>query len=226
MKERAGKKAKKAMAAARAFASSVMLAALLFAGAAVFAQTQPAAPASPSPEAVKDHLDSLSTAEKYRLYVDNHDLSELVTALTGMAMVFAIIIFTILFLRRWNVPRMGYFLVTLSTLASRSMAPDVLFWSVVAFVAGLFSIFMFFSSKSSVNFDSKKEPLFYLFNAFSLLLIVYSVDFYYATFSSLSLATSLFFVISRGNTPHGRFKKHDADEMILKTLEKRAGRER
>ncbi len=226
MKERGGEKANKAVAAARAYAMSAMLAVLFFAGAAVFAQTQPAPPAGPSPEAVKDHLDSLSTAEKYRLYVDNHDLSELVTALTGIAMVFAIIIFTILFLRRWNVPRMGYFLVTLTTLASRSMAPEVVFWSVVAFVAGLFSVFMFFSSKNTVNFDSKKEPLFYLFNAFSLLLIVYSVDFYYATFSALSLATSLFFVISRANTPRGRFKKHDADEMILKTLEKRAGRER
>jgi hypothetical protein len=223
MTERGGEKTKKAMAAARALALSISVAVPLFVGAAVFAQTQPAAP---SPEAAKEYVDGLSTAEKYRLYVDNHDLTELVAAFTGMAMVFAIIIFTILFLRRWKAPRMGYFLVTLTTLASRVMAPDVVFWSVVAFVAGLFSIFMFFSSKNAVNFDSKKEPLFYLFNAFSLLLIVYSADFYYATFSASSLSTSLFFVISRANTPHGKFKKHDADEMILKALEKRAGRER
>lgn len=176
-------------------------------------------------EKVQKHLDQLSGWEKLMLAFRYGDL---MTLITSIALITGVSVFAYMFIRRWNLSRMGYFLLSAMVIGVRIQKPDIIFWTPFAFMAGLFSFLMFFLTQKNVDFDSRKEPIYFLFNGMSLLLISFPmgepVDFYSVTFSLICLLASLFFVVTKKYVPKGKFEKHDADEAILNVLEKKAGR--
>ena len=146
------------------------------------------------------------------------------STISSIGLLFGVIIFSFIFFRRWKIPRVGYFLVTLVILICRIRVPKDLFWITGAFTAGLFSILMFILAHKRVDFDSRKEPLYFLFNAFTLLIISFSRDSYTLSIAGFSLLASLFFIVTLKPIPRGKFTQHDADEKIMETLEKKARR--
>ncbi len=176
---------------------------------------------SQSEETIQQELDKMSFSEKLDFYLSNSPFFETVI---GILLIFSIIFFSSIFLKRMKIPRMGYFLVSCVVLASRYDDPDDLFWKSVAVCAGLFSVLMFFASHKNIDYDSRKEPMYFIFNAFTMLVICVYIDFYTLVLACLSLVASLFFVVSRKSLPHGKFTKLDADEKIMEALERRTQR--
>lgn len=168
--------------------------------------------------------DDISTKDKLDYLTRTN--ADAMNTMIGIAILFGVIFFVFLFdrIRLWRIPRMGYFMVTAVILSVRYREPDIIFWKVAAFTAGMFSLMMFFISHRHVDFDSRKEPLYFLFNAFTLLIISFSINFYLSIIAATSLIASLFFVTTRKPVPHGKFIEHDADAMIMDTLEKKAKR--
>ncbi len=176
-------------------------------------------------EKVQQHLDQMSGWEKMMLAFEYGDLAVIIT---GAALLMGVSIFAYMFIRRWNISRMGYFLISAMVVGVRIQKPDIIFWTPFAFVAGLFSVLMFFLTQKNVDFDSRKEPMYFLFNGMCLLLIAFPMgrptDFFLVTIALISLLSSLFFVVTKKHVPTGKFKKHDADEAIMNILEKKARR--
>lgn len=168
--------------------------------------------------------DDISTKDKLDYLTRTNANADTMNTMMGIAILFGVIIFAFLFIRLWRIPRMGYFMVTVIILSVRYQEPDIIFWKVAAFTAGMFSLMMFFISHRHVDFDSRKEPLYFLFNAFTLLIVSFSISFYLSIMAAMSLIASLFFVTTRKPVPHGKFTEHDADAMIMDTLEKKAKR--
>jgi len=166
--------------------------------------------------------DDVSAREKIDYLTGAND--PLANALIGVAVLAGVVIFSALFIKLWNLPRMGYFMVTLSILAVRYFSPEIIFWKVAAVSAALFSLLMFVLSHRHLDFDSRKEPLYFLFNAFTLFIASFQLNFFLSAMACTSLIASLFFVVTRKPVPHGKFKQLEADEKIMETLEKKAKR--
>ncbi len=163
----------------------------------------------------------MSLAQKLHYIKGSGDI---ISTISNIAIVFSFLIFAALFIKRWKIPRMGYFLVSTSILISRFMMPNLIFWRVAAISAGFFSFVMFFLSHRNIDFDSRKEPLYFLFNAFTLFIITTPMNLYVATFATISLLSSLFFVTTKKPTRRGKFTQLDADDKIMESLEKRVKR--
>jgi hypothetical protein len=162
----------------------------------------------------------MSAAEK--LKVTGHE--GIMATLSNIALISGILIFSFLFFRRWKIPRMGYFLATVVILLSRFRMPDDLFWKTGAVTAGLFSLIMFASAYKRIDFDTKKEPMYFLFNAFTLLVIAFSMEFFTMSLACASLFASLFFIVTLKPVPRGKFTQFDADGKIMEVLEHKTHR--
>ncbi len=197
---------------------------LVRASTAIFAVTlYPLAAAAASP--ARERIDNMSIYEKMKMASEASGKGEeMIATLSGIGLIFGVLIFSFIFLRRWKIPRMGYFLVTLIILLTRFREPSIIFWKVGAFTAGLFSLTMFVLAHKKLDFDSRKEPLYFLFNAFTLLVIAFSTEVFTICLAGFSLLASLFFVVTLKPIPRGKFLKHDADDKILETLVKKASR--
>jgi hypothetical protein len=173
----------------------------------------------------RDKVNNMSILQKAQLAAKaGGDGEEMLASLTGIAILFGVIIFSFIFLRRWKIPRMGYFLVTLVILVSRIIVPKDLFWITGAVTAALFSLVMFVLAHKRLDFDSRKEPLYFLFNAFTLFIISFSKDSFTFSIAGFSLLASLFFIVTLKPVPHGKYQQHDADPKIMETLQKKAQR--
>ncbi|MFA6448706.1 MAG: hypothetical protein WCX65_04490 [bacterium] len=172
-----------------------------------------------------DKIKNMSIMEKIKLASPLSGSSEEILAmLTGIGLLFCFLIIFFLFFRRWNIPRMGYFFVTLLILITRFREPADLFWKTGAVTAGLFSLAMFVNAHLKHDFDSRKEPLYFLFNAFTLLIIAFSTEPFTICIAGVSLLASLFFLITLKPVRRGKFTQLDADAKIMETLEKKARR--
>jgi hypothetical protein len=148
----------------------------------------------------------------------------IMNAVMGISILFGVLLFSYLFFRIWRLPRMGYFIVAVIIPCVRFRLPEDVFWKAAALTAGLFSLLMFGLAYRNVDFDTRREPLYFLFIALTLLTIAFSVDFYLAAISGISLLASLFFVTTNKPVPHGKFTNLEADAKIMETLEKKAKR--
>ncbi|PIU55050.1 MAG: hypothetical protein COS88_05730 [Chloroflexi bacterium CG07_land_8_20_14_0_80_51_10] len=110
----------------------------------------------------------------------------------------------------------------------RAQNPHDFFWTPFAFCAGLFSFLMFFITQSKTDFDSKKEPLYFVFNGFALLCVAFPfgmpMTFYNSTLALMAMIASLFFVVTKKHVPHGKFTQLDADNNIMETLDRKRKR--
>jgi hypothetical protein len=192
--------------------AAVMLAITLFSAAAFAVPTQ-------------EQVDNMSNLQKMQAaskVAGNYE--DTMATISGIGVLFGVIIFSFIFFRRWRIPRMGYFLVTLVILFSRFRVPTNMFWKTGAVTAGLFSLMMFFVTQKKRDFDSRKEPLYFVFNAFTVLIIAFSTEPFTMSLAGISLIASLFFIVTLKPVPHGKFTQHDADAKIMETLEKKARR--
>ncbi len=173
----------------------------------------------------RDKVNNMSIYEKMKMASETSGRGEeMLATLSGIGLIFGVLIFSFIFLRRWRIPRMGYFLVTLIILLTRFREPNLIFWKVGAFSAGIFSLVMFGIAHKKLDFDSRKEPLYFLFNAFTLLVIAFSTEIFTICLAGFSLLASLFFIVTLKPIPRGKFLKHDADEKIMETLVNKASR--
>jgi len=179
-------------------------------------------------EKLQEIWNNSSPSEKLFLiltYMD-FDLAEVVI---GIVLVFLAAVLIMLFFRRWNVSRMGYFFVTVCAFGVRVQNPTDKFWTCFAFMAGLFSFGMFIYSHKHVEFDSRKEPLYFLFNGFALMCIAFplggKMDFFMAMVGLIALISSLFFVVTKKHVPRNKkLGRLEADQAILNSLEKKKNR--
>ncbi len=165
-------------------------------------------------------IEDMSAAEKMKASGNG----DLVGTLFGIALIFGIIIFTALFFRRWRIPRLGYFFITVVIIISRFRLPHDLFWIMGAIAAGLLSLVMALSAYKRTDFDTKKEPLYYLFNGFTLLIIAFSTELFTMALACASLFASLFFMITIRKGASSKFTQLDADGKILEVLANKAQR--
>ena len=139
----------------------------------------------------------------------------------GAFLVFACILFAMLFIKRWQTPRLGFFLFTASTFVVRVMRPTDKFWNICSATGVAVALFLLFSTKKTLRVDIK-EPIYYILNAFSLLLITFQLSSYTSTIAAMSLCASLFFITTKSYTRHHKYNKLIADPIIMESLEKRS----
>jgi hypothetical protein len=142
----------------------------------------------------------------------------------GLFLVFACILFAVLFIKRWQTPRLGFFLFTASTFVVRVMRPTDKFWNVCSAAGVALALFLLFSTKKTKRVDLK-EPIYYLLNAFTLLLITFELASYTSALAAMSLCASLFFMNTKSYSRHHKYDKLIADPNIMESLEKRSKRQ-
>ena len=111
----------------------------------------------------------------------------------GAFLVFGFILFAVLFIKRWQTPRLGFFLFTASTFVVRVMRPTDKFWNVCSATGVAVALFLLLSTKKTRRIDLK-EPIYYILNAFTLLLITFALSSYTSAIAAMSLCASLFFI--------------------------------
>ncbi|MEW5945952.1 MAG: hypothetical protein AB1742_07110 [bacterium] len=152
--------------------------------------------------------------------LQSFDWGWLAAFLVGATLTFLVILFSILFFRRWGVPRLGYFFVTMVVIANRLFIPDEMFWVAFAYVNGVFSAFMAFYQFHERERVMGKEPVYFMLNAFSLIVIAAGTGGVYSGMAALSLFTSLFFVTTKNPRRPGRHGK--AEPFVLEQMRRRA----
>lgn len=145
-------------------------------------------------------------------------------ALTAF-LVFGCLVLAILFLKRWQVPRLGFFLFTAVNIGARIFRSSFIFWNVAAVIGAVAAVIFVISIHVGKNRHiDRKEPVYYLLNAVSLIILVFELNLYMITTSILCLFISLFFINTRGPSQHRG--SLEADAAIMESLEKRARRRR
>lgn len=182
--------------------------------------------------AVPTVLDSVSKAAKYAPASPTVEDAEFYHSLTtfdwgwfakfllGAALSFGVVLFAILFFRRWGVPRLGYFFVTMIVLANRVMQPEVIFWTAFGVFMGLLSFVMAFSQMRGGEYVHGKEPIYFFLNSFALIVSSLAPSGFTNGISGFALLASLFFVTTRNPRKPGRHGK--ADQHVLESLAKKA----
>lgn len=162
-----------------------------------------------------------SMLQLYDLF-NNFDWTWLLYFFIAAIMVFGIILLTALFYKRWKAPRLGFFLYTAAVFAVRVMRPEDVAWVAGAVVGVALSIILLGSCLAGKHRVDRKEPVFYILNAFSLGLIAMPLAFYIDAIAAMSLLASLFFITTVTPTSPHRYKGTSADPFIIESLEKRA----
>lgn len=140
--------------------------------------------------------------------------------------IFAVLLFGGMFIRRWQNPRLGFFLLTGTVILVRAWRPENVFWRILAPAAALLAIVLFVMLFRSRQYLMLKEPTYYLANAFALIVMSFPVGGYNIALALAALAVSLFFIVTKRSTSPEKFKGREADPIILESLEKRARRKR
>lgn len=154
----------------------------------------------------------------------NFDWRWLMYFITAALLVFGIILFSALAMRRMQASRLSFFIVTIGVLIIRVLRPTEIAWKIAAGAGVVLSILFFLSVLKAGKQVDKKEPIFYLLNIFSFVLLCMPVQFYEATLIGLSVFMSLFFLTAKTPRSADRYTKNTADPFIVSQLEKRSKR--
>jgi len=139
--------------------------------------------------------------------------------------IFCIILFSALLLRKTNVPRLGFFFCTGTMLLARVLKPEEMFFNVAAGFGAALALYFLVQVHTGGKLTNRKEPIYYLLNFFALVISVFPLNFFLSTVSALALFASLFFITTRNPYSSRRHATgHDADQTILESLERRAQR--
>jgi hypothetical protein len=142
--------------------------------------------------------------------------------LAAALLVFGLILFTMLFIRRMQTSRLLFFLVTSTVFVIRVLNPnDRIYLAVAAAGIVLSLIFLAYVVRGGKKAD-RREPIYYLFNALTFVIMCLPMKSYDIMMAATSLFMSLFFITTRAAKPAGKYTKTDADPFIISQLEKRA----
>jgi hypothetical protein len=138
--------------------------------------------------------------------------------------IFAVILFGFLFIKKWNNPRLGFFLITGIVIITRLAKPENIFWKVMAGSSAIFAFVLFFTLFRDKKLLMLKEPTYYLFNGFALVMMTMPIGVYNVSMAVIALAMSLFFITTPKKHHAKKFTGTVADANILEKIEKTAHR--
>lgn len=142
--------------------------------------------------------------------------------LIGATLSFGIILFGLLFFRRWGSPHLGYFFVTVVVLVNRIMQPSEMFWQAFGIFTGAICLFMAFHQMREHEYIAGREPAYFLLNSFALVVCSLTSSHYLNGLAAVALFASLFFMTTKNPRKPGKHGK--ADQYVLESLERRAQR--
>ena len=155
-------------------------------------------------------------------FLSGFDWNWLVYFATGAMLVFAGLLLGAMFVKRWQMARLGFFLFTAATFIVRLTRPDDKFWNIAALVGAFASVFLLFSIHAKSRMVNRKEPIYYLLNTATLVLIYFPINFFTAIMAAVALIGSVFFLTTKAPSHAGKYKTREADPIILESLEKRS----
>ena len=163
----------------------------------------------------------LPDSEKQALYKSllTFDWLWLLMFTSSAVLVFAVILFGALHFRRWGVPRLGWFLITMVVLANRVLQPEELFWNAFGCFMGIISVISGFYLFHRREYVAGKEPIYFFLNGFSLLIVSFTASNSLFAISAMSLIASLFFITTKNPRKPGRHGQ--AHPFELETLRKK-----
>jgi hypothetical protein len=143
---------------------------------------------------------------------------------TAVAAMSGLVILAFLFFPRWRNPRNGIFLFSVIVIIVRMWNPDNIFWQILAPTGAVLSMGIFVYMMAAKNYQLLKEPTYFVFNAFSMFMMSFTVSTFTLILAIVSTAVSLFFIVTMPSAPPERFKNRNADPNIMDSLAKRAQR--
>jgi hypothetical protein len=155
-------------------------------------------------------------------FMSGFDWNWLLYFVTGAMLTFAVILFATMFIKRWQMTRLGFFLFTGAAFVVRIARPDDKFWNIAAIVGAAVSVFLLVSVMSKGRLANKKEPIYYILNTATLILIFFDITFFTATMAAIALLASVFFLTTKAPSSPDKYKAREADPHILDSLQKRA----
>lgn len=172
--------------------------------------------ASPTPASNSRLVDTLLE------FLSGFDWNWLLYFVTGAMLTFAVILFATMFIKRWQMARLGFFLFTGATFVVRIARPDDKFWNIAAIVGAAVSIILLVSVMGKGRLVNRKEPIYYILNTVTLILIFFNITFFTATMAAIALLGSVFFLTTKAPSSPDKYKAREADPHILESLQKRA----
>lgn len=155
-------------------------------------------------------------------FMKGFDWNWLLYFATGAMLTFAVILFASMFIKRWQMTRLGFFLFTAATFVVRVARPDDAFWNIAAIVGAVVSVFLLVSVSAKGRLVNRKEPVYYILNTATLILIFFDITFFTATMAAIALLASVFFLTTKAPSRAGKYKEREADPILLESLQKRA----
>ena len=138
-----------------------------------------------------------------------------------------ILFFGAMLFRKQSSPKLGFFLYVIWVGAVRTLRPNDKAWFAAVVVgiaiAGIL-LATTLAAKADWSHTNRKEPIYYLLNAFALGIFLMDMNEFYYSVAAFAVFASLFFINARKPHPKNKYKKRDADPAILESLEKRANK--
>ena len=177
-----------------------------------------------SPRQMPPNADLMLQA--YRIF-HNFDWRWLLGFAAVALFLIGIVFFGAMFFKRQHSPKLGFFLYVVWVGAVRTLRPDDKAWlaaAVVGIAIALILLFSTFAAKGAWRHVNRKEPIYYLMNAFALCMFTMPLNQFEYSIAAFAVFSSLFFITASAPRSKHKYKKRDADPAILESLEKRANK--